>query len=89
MENLEKIEIKNLVPVAAKISAGKSKLLNVLYNIQFLECKAGIATKFINILRYNPKIKKPLFYHLKLIKKMKNMNFIKIYQMKYMKEKKK
>ena len=67
MEYLEKIEIKKLVPVVAKISAGKSKLLNTLLNINFLECKAGIATKFINILKYNPKIEKPLFYHLKVI----------------------
>ena len=66
MEKIEKIEIKKLVPVAAKISAGKSKLLNVLFNIPFLECKAGIGTKFINILRYNPKINRPLFYHLKV-----------------------
>ena len=68
MDKLEKIEIKKLVPVAAKISAGKSKLLNALLNINFLECKAGIATKFINILKFNPKIEKPLFYHLKVIK---------------------
>ena len=67
-DKLEKIEIKKLVPVAAKISAGKSNLLNVLYNIKLLECKDKITTKFINILRYNPKIKKPFFYHLKLKK---------------------
>ena len=65
------IEIKKLVPVAAKISAGKSNLLNVLLNIKFLECKAGIATKFINILRYNPNIEKPIFYHLKINKNEK------------------
>ena len=68
MNKLEKIEIKYLVPVAAKISSGKSKLLNTLLNIKFLECKAGITTKFINILRYNPNIKKPIFYHVKVIK---------------------
>ena len=44
MSKQEKIEIRNIVPVIAKISAGKSKLLNVLYNIKFLECKAGIGT---------------------------------------------
>jgi hypothetical protein len=68
MSTLKKIEIKKLVPVAAKISSGKSKLLNTLLNIKFLECKAGITTKFINILRYNPKIEKPIFYHLKINK---------------------
>ena len=62
--NLEKIETRNIVPVAARINSGKSKLLNVLYNINFLECKSGIATKFINLLRYNPNISKPCFYHL-------------------------
>ena len=50
------------------ISAGKSKLLNVLYNINYLVCKPGIGTKFVNILRYNPEIKEPCFYHLKVEK---------------------
>ena len=64
----EKIEERKIIPIAAMISAGKSKLLNVLFNIGFLECKAGIGTKFVNILRYNPEIKKPIFYHLKAVK---------------------
>ena len=50
------IEIRSIVPVAAKVSAGKSALLNVIYNMDLLECKAGIGTKFVNILRYNPNI---------------------------------
>ena len=66
MEKLEKIEMRNIVPIAAMISAGKSKLLNVILNVNFLESKSGIGTKFVNILRYNPKIEQPLFYHLKL-----------------------
>ena len=69
MNSLEPIKIRNSVPVAAMISAGKSHLLNVLYNIDFLECKAGIGTKFVNILRYNPEIKEPRFFHL-LFKKV-------------------
>jgi hypothetical protein len=64
----EKIEERKIIPIAAKISAGKSKLLNVLFNIDFLESKTGIGTKFVNILRYNPKIQKPIFYHLKVEK---------------------
>ena len=68
MENLEKIEMRNIVPIAAMISAGKSKLLNVILNVNFLESKSGIGTKFVNILRYNPKIEQPRFYHLKLKK---------------------
>ena len=62
------IQMRKIVPVAAMISAGKSQLLNTLYNIDFLECKAGIGTKFVNILRYNPSIKEPIFFHL-LVKK--------------------
>ena len=63
---MEKIEERKIVPIAAMISAGKSKLLNVILNINFLESKSGIGTKFVNILRYNPKIACPKFYHLKL-----------------------
>ncbi len=77
MKNLIKIETRKIVPVAARISAGKSKLLNVLYNIDFLECKAGIGTKFINLLRYNPNIKTPCFYHLILLKEGENYTFYK------------
>lgn len=77
MDESEKIEIRNIVPVAAKISAGKSKLLNVLYNIKYLECKSGIATKFVNILRYNPNIAQPCFYHLILKKEGENYIFYK------------
>ena len=49
---LEKIEIRNIVPVIGGINAGKTKFLNVLYNINFLECEEGIGTMFINFLRY-------------------------------------
>ena len=77
MEELEKIEMRLLVPVAAKISAGKTQLLNVLYNMNLLECKAGISTKFINLIRYNPNIKKPCFYHLIVKKEGDNYLFYK------------
>ena len=42
-----------------------------------MECKDGIATKFINILRYNPKISKPCLYHLILKKEGENYIFYK------------
>ena len=74
MEILEKIETRNIVPIAAMISAGKSKLLNVILNIKFLESKSGIGTKFVNILRYNPNILQPRFYHLKL--KVENGKYV-------------
>lgn len=77
MSYKEKIEQRKLVPVAAMVSAGKSKLLNVLYNIEFLECTPGIGTKFVNILRYNPNIKEPCFYHLKVEKQGDNYTFYK------------
>jgi len=71
MEDNNPIEIRKIVPVVARVSAGKSTLLNTIFNIDFLECKAGIGTKFINILRYNPNIKEPRFFHL-IVKKEGN-----------------
>ena len=63
---MEKIDSRKIVPIAAMISAGKSKLLNVILNINFLESRAGIGKKFVNILRYNPNIDESQFYHLKI-----------------------
>ena len=77
MESMQKIEPRKIVPIAAMVSAGKSKLLNVLYNVNFLETRKEIATKFVNILRYNPNITKPHFYHLKLVKEGKDYIFYK------------
>lgn len=62
-----KIEVKNLCPLVAMISAGKTSILRVLFDVDFLEASAGIGTKFVNIIRYNPDVgKNPKFYHLKL-----------------------
>ena len=77
MEIPEKIEMRKIIPVVARISTGKSKLLNVIYNIDFLESKAGISTKFINLLRYNPNIKEPIFYHLNIKKEGEKYEFYK------------
>ena len=77
MDEPEKIKMRKMVPVAAMVSAGKSRLLNTLYNINYLECKAGIGTKFINILRYNPKIKEPHFFHLNVKKQGEKYEFYK------------
>ena len=73
----EIIILRKITPVAAMISAGKSKLLNVLFNINYLECKAGIGTKFVNLLRYNPNIKEPIFYHIKVKKDGEKYTFYK------------
>ena len=71
-EGLSKIEIKNLSPMIAMISSGKTSILKVLYDVDFLEVSAGIGTKFVNIIRYNPKVgKEPKFYHL-IVKKGQN-----------------
>ena len=79
--------MRKIVPVAARISSGKSTLLNTLYNIDFLECKANITTKFINLLRYNPNIHQPIFYHLKLKKEGDEYIFYKDLSEKYEGEK--
>ena len=42
--------------------------------IKFLGSKAVIGTKFFNLIRYNLKIKQPVFYHLKV--KNKNGEFV-------------
>ena len=60
-----KVEIKNLCPMIAVISAGKTSILKVIFDVDFLEVSAGIGTKFVNIIRYNPNVgKNPKFYHL-------------------------
>ena len=67
-----KIEIKYLCPLIGMISSGKTTLLKVLFDIDFLESSAGIGTKFVNIIRYNPNVGNlPKFYHLKV----KNIGF--------------
>ena len=67
MEDYEEIEIKNLCPMIAMISAGKTSLLKVLLDIDMLESSSGISTKFVTIIRYNPNLKnEPKFYQLKL-----------------------
>ena len=49
MEN-SKIEIKYLCPMIGMISTGKTSLLKVLFDIDFLESSPGIGTKFVNII---------------------------------------
>ena len=74
---LTKIEERKILPIAAVISAGKSKFLNVLLNINFLQSKTDIATKFVNIIRINPHIKEPQFYHIKIKEENGKYNFYK------------
>ena len=69
----QKISINNLCPMLAVISAGKTSLLKILFDFDFLTTSAGIGTKFVNIIRYNPEIgNEPRFYHLILRKTRDN-----------------
>ena len=67
-DKLIKIKHRKIVPIAAMISAGKSKILNVILNVKFLESNTNITTKFVNIIRYNPEVLETTFYHLKIKK---------------------
>ena len=63
----ERVEIKNLCPLIAMISAGKTSIINVLFNTDIFESCPGIGTKFVNIIRYNEEVGDiPKFYHLKV-----------------------
>ena len=77
MENSKKIEMRKIVPVVGMTNVGKSNLLNVLFNIDFLESKEGTTTKLVNILRYNPSIKEPKFFRLLIKKEGDKYNFYK------------
>ena len=53
---LTKVEIRYLCPMIAMISSGKTSILKVIYDIDFLEVSAGVGTKFVTIIRYNPEV---------------------------------
>ena len=81
----QKIEERRGIIVIGMISSGKSTFLNSLLGITYLETKDDVTTKFVTIIRYNENLKKPKFYHLKVIKennnieqKQKNENLINI-----------
>ena len=56
IETKKTIEIKNLFPIVAMISTGKSKILKLIFVIDFLEANVCKGRKFINIFTYNPNI---------------------------------
>lgn len=58
---------KNIVPVIGSISTGKSTFYNSLLGIDLLDARDEVTTKFALILRHNPNLKTPIFYHLKLV----------------------
>ena len=63
----EEIEERKGMIVIGMISSGKSTFLNSIFGIDYLETNNDITTKFICVIRYNPKLKEPIFYILKLV----------------------
>ena len=61
------IEKRKGIIVVGMISSGKSTFLNSLLGISYLEANDNITTKMVVIIRYNEKLDKPKFYHLKVI----------------------
>ena len=69
----DKIEDRKAIPVIGMVSSGKSTFLNSLLGIDVLEAKDNITTKFVCIIRYNPDLKLPKFYHV-ILKENKDSN---------------
>ena len=78
MSNIkEEIEERKGIVVIGMISSGKSTFLSSIFGIDYLETNNDITTKFICAIRYNPKLKEPIFYNLKLVpKKDKRKEYI-------------
>jgi hypothetical protein len=68
-EEIEVIEERKGMVVIGMISSGKSTFLNSIFGIDYLEANNDITTKFICAIRYNPELKEPIFYNLKLVPK--------------------
>ena len=69
------IEERKGISVIGMISSGKSTFLNSIFGINYLETMDNITTKFVCVIRYNPKITEPIFYHLKVITKENNPKY--------------
>ena len=70
----EEIKLKKIVPMIGVQSSGKNVLLNILFGINIEQNYDLVGNKFINIIRYNPEIQEPKFFHLKT--KFKDNNYI-------------
>ena len=70
------IESRKAIPIIGMVSSGKSTFLNSLLGINVLEAKDDITTKFVCIIRHNPKLNEPIFYHINLIKDSKTDDYI-------------
>ena len=76
-ERLNKFDTRKITQIFGMHSVGKSKLINVILNIIFLESDSNITTKFVNILKYKPEIMEPIFYRLKFHEENKDYIFYK------------
>ena len=61
------------IPIIGQISSGKSLFLDNLLNLDLLESKSDITTKFVCIVRHNPNLLETKFYHIKFKKKSKDL----------------
>lgn len=68
------IEERKGMVVIGMISSGKSTFLNSIFGFDYLQTNDDITTKFICIIRYNPNVKEPILYNLKLTPKKNNSN---------------
>ena len=73
---IEKIEMRKIVPLIGMAKTGKSSLLNIIYNFDLLYT-GNSPTYHIIIIRYNPKIPEPCFFHLKVVKNNEEYSFYK------------
>ncbi len=69
-------ERKGIVLIGLK-SSGKTSFLYSLLGINCLVSNDNISTNFICIIRYNPKLNEPKFYHLKLKEENQKYYFLK------------
>ena len=70
------IEPRKAIPIIGMVSAGKSTFLNSLLGTYVLEAKDDITTKFVCIIRHNPKLNEPIFYHVNLSKNANSDDYI-------------
>ena len=70
------IESRKAIPIIGMVSSGKSTFLNSLVGTDVLEVNEDITTKFVCIIRHNPNLKEPIFYHLKLAEDLKTDDYI-------------
>ena len=69
---MSKEKKRKSIPIIGTISSGKSLFLDNLLNLNLLESKSDITSKFVCIIRHNKDLLEPKFYHIKLIERGKD-----------------